>query len=83
MFVVSKVHRLIMTFIIPIKSCEVSQSFLKWLLLCYTGVVPATEFLKDSGVPMTPRGEVIVDKVRLGLGACTLHACQCIQRVIS
>ncbi|XP_064382581.1 apoptosis-inducing factor 3-like [Halichondria panicea] len=26
------------------------------------GVVPATEFLKDSGVPMTPRGEVIVDK---------------------
>ena len=32
-------------------------------LLDLTGVVPATDFLKDSGIPMTSRGEVIVDEV--------------------
>ena len=33
------------------------------LPLFYTGVVPATNFLKDSGLPMSGRGEVLVDKV--------------------
>ncbi len=31
-----------------------------------TGALPATEFLKDSGLSLTPRGEVIVDKVSIG-----------------
>ena len=29
-----------------------------------SGVAAGTDFLKDSGLPMTPHGEVIVDKVR-------------------
>ncbi len=33
-------------------------------LLPPSGVVPATDFLKDSDVPMSQRGEVIVDEVR-------------------
>ena len=28
-----------------------------------TGVVPATDYLKDSGLPLSTRGELIVDKV--------------------
>lgn len=33
--------------------------------LSITGVVPATTFLKESGLPITGRGEVLVDKVKL------------------
>ena len=34
-------------------SCEV--------VIAGVGVVPATEFLKDSGLPLSERGEVVVD----------------------
>ena len=40
-----------------------SQPNFNYLTVVSTGVVPATTFLKDSGVPMTSRGEVVVDKV--------------------
>lgn len=30
---------------------------------CFSGVVPATDFLKDSSIKMTDRGFVTVDKV--------------------
>ena len=33
--------------------------------MVHVGVVPATDFLKDSGLPMTGRGEVVVDEVRI------------------
>ena len=31
--------------------------------MLFAGVVPATGFLKNSGVSLTSRGEVIVDEV--------------------
>ena len=36
-----------------------------WLVVTVTiaGVVPATEYLKESGLPMTGRGELVVDSV--------------------
>ena len=37
------------------------------LLIYVAGVIPATDFLKESGLPMTGRGEVVVDQVCLSL----------------
>ena len=31
--------------------------------LSLSGVIPSTDFLKGSGVPLSSRGDVIVDKV--------------------
>jgi NAD(P)H-nitrite reductase large subunit len=34
------------------------------VVIAGVGVVPATDFLKDSGLPISRRGEVVVDEVR-------------------
>ena len=39
--------------------------------MVHVGVVLATDFLKDSGLPMTGRGQVIVDEVRMTLSRKT------------
>lgn len=31
----------------------------------FLGVIPSTDFLKTSGVPLSARGDVVVDKVRV------------------
>ncbi len=40
------------------------------MTIFFVGVVPATEYLKESGLPMTSRGELIVDKVSGSCFAC-------------
>lgn len=35
----------------------------------FLGVIPSTDFLKSSGVPLSSRGDVIVDKVRVWFDA--------------
>lgn len=35
----------------------------KWLPLSSIGVIPSTDFLKSSGVPLSSRGDVVVDNV--------------------
>ena len=36
----------------------------------FLGVVPSTDFLKTSSVPLSSRGDVIVDKVGVWLEFC-------------
>ena len=35
------------------------------MFVCFTGVMPATDYLKESDLPLTSRGEVEVDEVRV------------------
>lgn len=42
-----------------------SFSVLLFSSVSSSGVIPSTDFLKGSGVPLSSRGDVIVDKVRV------------------
>ena len=35
------------------------------MLFSSPGVIPSTDFLKSSGVPLSSRGDVVVDKVSM------------------
>ena len=46
------------------------------MVVAGVGVVPDTDFLKESNLPISKRGELVVDKVRRGhYGILKLHRC--------
>ena len=62
-----------------------------YCVLCYQyskcnviGVVPATDFLMDSGLTLSTRGEVIVDEVRLlSLSQRAQFHCECVTGLVA
>lgn len=44
-------------------TCDSVTNSISCLFLSFLGVIPSTDFLKASGVPLSSRGDVVVDKV--------------------